>query len=168
MKSAAKLPVADWTTQEWLYFLNGLPRDLGVKRMAELDRAFHLTASGNNEIVHSWLLLAIANDYVSAHARLRDYLVSIGRRKLIVPLYEALLETASGRAMATSIYAVARPGYHPLAQGTVDDLLQAESAMIHDLANWYDLCLFPPPQPSPARRGGSITHDALPGLISRL
>ena len=126
--AAAQLPVADWTTQEWLYFLNGLPRDVGVKRMAELDRAFHLTASGNNEIVHSWLLLAIANDYVSAHARLRDYLVSIGRRKLIVPLYEALLETASGRAMATSIYAVARPGYHPLAQGTVDDLLQAESS----------------------------------------
>ena len=121
--ATTQLPVTDWTTQEWIYFLNRLPRDLGTERMAQLDRAFRLTASGNNEIVHSWLLLAIANDYVSARARLRDYLVSIGRRKLIIPLYEALLETASGRALASSIYRMARPGYHPLAQTTVDNLL---------------------------------------------
>jgi len=120
---AAQLSVTGWTTQEWVYFLNRLPRDLGTQRMTELDRAFALTASGNNEILHSWLLLAIANDYVSARARLRDYLVSIGRRKLIIPLYEALLETATGRSMAASIYSMARSGYHPLAQTTVDSLL---------------------------------------------
>jgi len=122
----AELPVSEWTTQEWLYFLNKLPRDLGNKRMTALDRAFQLTASGNNEIVHSWLLLAIANDHAPARARLRDYLVSIGRRKLIMPLYEALLETPSGRAQAQRIYASARPGYHPLAQSTLDTLLQSD------------------------------------------
>ncbi|MDA3934375.1 MAG: M1 family metallopeptidase [Gammaproteobacteria bacterium] len=126
--SADALPTAAWSTQEWLYFLNKLPRDIGVKRMTELDQAYHFTASGNNEILHSWLLLAIANEYVSANARLRNYLTSIGRRKLIIPLYEALLETASGRAMATSIYTMARPGYHPLAQATVDKLLASTAA----------------------------------------
>lgn len=112
-----------WTTQEWLYFLNNLPDDIGVERMRSLDTAFNLTSSGNNEIAHSWLKLAIHNEYQPAYQRLSEYMISIGRRKLIVPLYEALMETDQGRTMAREIYAQARPGYHPLAQSTIDTII---------------------------------------------
>ena len=37
--TAAKVPVAKWTTHEWLHFLKALPAELDVKRMAELDAA---------------------------------------------------------------------------------------------------------------------------------
>jgi len=121
--AAAKLPVKNWTTHEWLYFLNQLPRDVGVERMAELDKAFKLTDSGNNEVVHSWLKLAIVNNYSVAYNRLDQYLTGIGRRKLITPLYEELMKTEKGQAMAKRIYREARPGYHPLAQGTMDEVV---------------------------------------------
>ena len=54
------------------------------------------------------------------------YLISIGRRKLIVPLYKALAETPAGKAWALEVYEKARPGYHGLAQGTIDGVLKGK------------------------------------------
>ena len=73
-----------------------LPRKLPAERMTELDRQFGLTERGNAEIAHQWLLLAIRNNYAPADARLEAYLTTIGRRKLVLPLYRALIAT-SGR-----------------------------------------------------------------------
>mgnify|MGYP005987558625 CR=1 FL=1 len=52
-----------------------------------------------------------------------EYLIAIGRRKLIVPLYKELAQTKQGKAWALKVYQQARPGYHGLAQGTVDAIL---------------------------------------------
>ena len=49
------------------------------------------------------------------------HLSGIGRRKLIVPLYKSLI-TNGKKEWAQSVYLKARPGYHPLAQGTIDAL----------------------------------------------
>ena len=92
---------------------------------AELDQAFGLTNSTNNEIAHSWLLIAIRNHYRAALPRLREYLIGIGRRKLIVPLYRALMTQDWGQEFARDTYASARPGYHPLAQGTIDNVVSS-------------------------------------------
>ncbi len=92
--------------------------------MAELDRAFGLSKIGNAEIAHEWLLLAIRNHYEAADARLESYLISIGRRKLVLPLYRALFATPTGRARAEAIYAKARPGYHPITAESIDRLMK--------------------------------------------
>ncbi len=113
-----------WSVHEWLYFLNNLPKDMAASRMSELDAAFGLTNSRNNEILHSWFLQAIRYDYAPAFAPMEAYLVGIGRRKLIVPLYEALVETDRGMAFARRAYDKARPGYHPLAVSTIDPIVK--------------------------------------------
>ncbi|MFN8010500.1 MAG: M1 family metallopeptidase [Holophagaceae bacterium] len=119
----ADLPARAWSTQEWLHFLEALPADLGLVRMQELDQAFRLTSQGNAEIAHRWLLLAIKRGYEPAYPRLEQYLVAIGRRKLITPLYEELARTPEGKLRAIDIYRKARPGYHPIAQASLDPLL---------------------------------------------
>ena len=53
-------------------------------------------------------------------------MIRIGRRKLIVPLYRDLAATPDGLAMANSIFAKARDGYHPLAQTTVAEILNPD------------------------------------------
>jgi len=121
--STSAIPVRDWATQEWLHFLSSLPKDLSSARMAELDAAFKLTAAGNSEIAHQWLLMAIRSGYQPADARLEDYLVSIGRRKLTKPLYEELVKSAPGKERALAIYRKARPGYHPIAITTLDAIV---------------------------------------------
>jgi hypothetical protein len=125
MISTADLPTADWTVFEWLHFLNGMPGQLAVAQLASLDARFDLTVSTNSEIAHSWFLLAIRNNYAPAYPALREYLLRVGRRKLIVPLYRALLETEDGRQMAEEIFARARPGYQAVAVATVDALFKS-------------------------------------------
>ena len=114
---------AAWSTQEWVHFIDSLPRKVGRDRLAALDRRLKLTDSPNAEIAHVWFRLAIANRYTTAYPAMERYLIGIGRRKLIVPLYRDLAATAEGKSLAVKIYAKAREGYHPVAQGTVDALL---------------------------------------------
>jgi leukotriene-A4 hydrolase len=92
-------------------------------QLAALDRRFRLTDSTNAEIAHVWFRLAIANPYQAAYPAMERYMVGIGRRKLIVPLYRDLAATPEGRALAAKIYARARDGYHPLTQSAVDQVL---------------------------------------------
>jgi hypothetical protein len=55
------------------------------------------------------------------------YMIGIGRRKLIVPLYRDLAATRDGLALANAIFAKARDGYHPLAQTTVSEILNPKT-----------------------------------------
>lgn len=119
-RAASALPYAAWSTQERLYFLNNLPQPMPRAQLDALDAALRLTDEANSEVAFSWLSIAIRNDYAPAWPRLERYLVSIGRRKLIVPLYEDLMKTPAGAARARAIYAQARPGYHPIATATLD------------------------------------------------
>jgi leukotriene A-4 hydrolase/aminopeptidase len=121
---ASKINTRGWSTQEWLHFLRHLPGPLDRAKMEELDRTFRLTRSGNAEIVHQWLLMAIRSQYEAAYPRLEEYLISIGRRKLIKPLYEELVKTPEGIERAKAIYQKARPGYHPIAVATIDAIVK--------------------------------------------
>jgi leukotriene-A4 hydrolase len=111
---ASAIDTAQWTVHEWLYFLNNMPESLTDKQLAELDSAFSLTKTQNNEIAHSWLMIAVANEYKPAYERLYSYLVSIGRNKLVKPLYRTLSQTPEGKAFAKKAFEEAKPGYHPL------------------------------------------------------
>lgn len=122
-RKASQLDTAKWTTHEWLHFLDNMPANIASDRLAELDAAFKLTASTNNEIAHSWLKDAIRAGYAPAWPRLEQYLTTIGRRKLVKDLYEELLKSPEGTQLARQIYAKARPLYQiPLAQ-QLDELI---------------------------------------------
>ncbi len=125
--TASGIAAKDWTTQEWLHFLTQLPENIGADRLAELDKAFNLTKSGNSEIAFQWLLMSVKNKYAAADARLAEFLTTIGRRKFVKPLYEELAKTPAGKQRADRIYATARPGYHPITQATVDAILKYKS-----------------------------------------
>jgi len=122
--TTAQLPTASWTLHEWLHFINNLPLDVKAERMSSLDKAFDLTHSNNAEIAHAWYLLSVRAGYKVVYPAMSEYLIAIGRRKLIVPLYKELAQTEQGKAWALKVYQQARPGYHGLAQGTVDSILK--------------------------------------------
>jgi len=111
---ASDIETKDWTVHQWLYFLNNMPERLNEQQVAELDAEFSLTKSKNNEIAHSWLMIAVSNQYKPAYERLYNYLTSIGRNKLVKPLYRELSKTPDGKAFAKKAFDEAKPGYHPL------------------------------------------------------
>lgn len=111
---AADIDTANWNYHQWKYFVDNLPQSMTIEQMSELDAVFNFTGHQNNEIAHSWLLHAINNDYKVAWDRLYDYLTTIGRNKLVKPLYAALSKTPEGKAFAKKAFDVAKVGYHPL------------------------------------------------------
>jgi len=120
--AAARIDTSDWVTQQWLRFLSGL-KDPNQKQLAELDKAFGFTRSGNSEVLSAWLSIATRNNYEAANARLELFLMTVGRRKFLVPLYQALLESDDGEARAKAIYQRARMRYHAVSQRTLDKML---------------------------------------------
>lgn len=110
---------AEWTTHEWLHFINALPGDLAQEQFAALDDAFTLSESRNAEIASAWYLKAVAGGYEPAFAPLDAFLMRVGRGKFIYRLYQALID-ADRREWAEQVYERARPGYHPIAQRRID------------------------------------------------
>ena len=84
---------------------------------------FGLTASKNSEILCQWFLAALPAGYSPVMRPLESFLVNVGRRKFLSPLYRELAKTPGGLKRAREIYARARPGYHPVAIGTIDGIL---------------------------------------------
>ena len=114
----------NWSTHEWLHFIRQLPIDLHVSFFEKLDDVFALSNSGNSEILAAWLELSIKNDYMLAHNKkiLEEFLIQIGRRKFLIPLYKALLET-NQRELARSIFERARENYHSVSENSIEALL---------------------------------------------
>ena len=113
-RSAENLNTQGWVVHQWLYFLNNMPEQLSFEQLTELDQAFALTDSSNNEIAHSWLMLVVSNEYKPSYGRLERYLKNIGRNKLVKPLYQGLSQTQQGKAFAKRVFDQAKAGYHPL------------------------------------------------------
>lgn len=123
--ASADIPWDSWVYQERNRFVGSIADDCGADRMAELDAAFAIGQSGNNEVLFSWLEKSIHNNYEVAYPRLEQFLIEVGRRKFLTPLYRAMKETDK-MDMALDIYGKARGNYHAVSTQTMDELLAWE------------------------------------------
>jgi aminopeptidase N len=112
----------DWIYQERYRFLKSIPSSVSVAKLDELNTTFKISSTGNNEVLFAWLEQAVLKGHEASYDRLETFLINVGRRKFLTPLYKALLDTDQTN-MAISIYKKARPNYHSVATGTMDELL---------------------------------------------
>ena len=126
-KAAGSLTTSAWTTHEWLHFLRHLPTELSQEQLTELDDAFGFTKSGNSEILTAWFMHTIKHGYAAADPALEQFLISVGRRKFLQPLYQALVDADPTKEKARAIYEKARPNYHSVSSGTMDKMLDWNS-----------------------------------------
>lgn len=117
--ATADLPAQGWIALEWMHFLNDIDGKATASQLQELDQRFALAKSGNNEIAYRFYLSSIKAGY-NVRAPLQAFLLSVGRQKFVVPLYTALLKNPAEREWARTLYAQARPHYHPVTQSSVD------------------------------------------------
>jgi aminopeptidase N len=119
-----ELPTADlngknWIALEWMHFLNDIAGKANAQQMQELDSSFALGKSGNNEIAYRFFLASVQAGY-NVREPLNKFLMSVGRKKFVVPLYSALLKNPNEKDWAKGVYAKARSHYHPVTQIAVD------------------------------------------------
>ncbi|MEE9272548.1 MAG: M1 family metallopeptidase [Robiginitomaculum sp.] len=117
---ASDIETKDWTTHEWLHFLNSMNRTYSTDKYKDLDDAFHLTGTQNAEIAFAWYMQAIKGNYAAVDTDLEDFLMSVGRGKFIYRLYGALAKNENSLKIGKKVYAKARSGYHPIAQRRID------------------------------------------------
>ena len=125
MESAKDLGVQkeDWTTQEWQHFIRHIPENATAEHLAMLDKEFNFSNCGNAEIMSEWYVLSISKGYHKIDPYMEDFLINVGRRKFLEPIYGELAKTEDGMTQAKNIYAKARPNYHSISYLTIDEIL---------------------------------------------
>jgi aminopeptidase N len=114
----------EWSTHEWLHFLKHLPSsNIVYKSLEDLDTQFGFSNSGNSEILAVWFLQSIKVDYQPAFKPLEKFLVKIGRRKFLQPLYQELAKNKIHKQWAKKVYENARGNYHYVSFNTIDNIL---------------------------------------------
>lgn len=120
---AEEIDISGYTTHHWLYFLRGL-KNLDSIKMHELDQNFNFTQTGNSEIACDWFKHCIDHQYEEAFPALNDFLIRVGRRKFLIPLYTRLAMSPQNKAWAKEVYQTARNGYHSVSYNTIDEVLK--------------------------------------------
>ena len=131
-QGSAKLPdksiTGAWGTQEWVHFLEGMPASLKPEQLQQLDEAYHFTGTPNGEIAMRWYPLAERSGHAAAREEMGKFLERVGRRKLILPIYKALVATPDGLAFAEQAFAKAKPATHPITAGSVEAIIAEAKA----------------------------------------
>ena len=119
---AVALATQSWTTQEWLYFLNCMAAGINLAQAEELDAAFRFTQTPNAEIAAIWFKISLPLGYSAINPNLEEFLLRVGRRKFVLPLYQALIKQDQEKAVA--IYKKARANYHAVTTSSLNELLK--------------------------------------------
>ncbi|AKC86474.1 M1 family metallopeptidase [Pseudoxanthomonas suwonensis] len=133
-RGSAQLPnpqiTVDWGTQAWVHFLEGMGNTLKPEQLAQLDAAYGFSGTPNGEIAMRWYPLALRSGYLEARPAAGEFIERVGRRKLILPIYEELAKTPDGLAFAREAFERARPGYHPITTASVEAVLARAGAVL--------------------------------------
>jgi hypothetical protein len=70
--------------------------------------------------------MAVRAQHEPAYSQMERFLATVGRRKYLKPLYTELMKTPEGQQRARRIYRSARAGYHPIAQTTLDAIVNVQ------------------------------------------
>ncbi|MBM56376.1 MAG: aminopeptidase [Euryarchaeota archaeon] len=129
--STGELSTEDLDWENWLYqeryrFLTNLGEDVTLDQITELNNAYSINSIGNNEVLFAWLEQAIRKNHTDSYERLETFLVNVGRRKFLTPLYRAMKETGQIEMALDIYYNKARKNYHSVATATMDELLPKE------------------------------------------
>jgi leukotriene-A4 hydrolase len=121
----ANIPWDSWSYQERYRFISNFSESVTASDLSDLDRAFDISHTGNNEVLFAWLQQSILKKYEKAYPELENFLVHVGRRKFVAPLFEAMISSDQIQ-LAKNIYAKSRKNYHAVTVGTIDEMLSGE------------------------------------------
>jgi len=119
-----KIERENYTTQEWLAFIRTLPDTLPAGTMALIDKNLNFKSCGNSEIMAEWFVLGIKDNYKAVFPPMRKFLIKVGRRKFLEPIFEELVKTPDNKVWAKDLYKTARNNYHFVTRNTVEEILK--------------------------------------------
>lgn len=110
-------------TQEWLAFIRALPDTLPVKSYQKLDAKLNFKSCGNSEIMFEWYMKNIKANNRVVFPSMKRFLLKVGRRKFVEPLFEELVKTPDNKVWALEVYNEMKDNYHFVTRSTVESIL---------------------------------------------
>lgn len=123
LDGSSKIAFKDWEFNQWLYFLRMVNGVATIDQLKNLDKKYNFSKSGNTEIQAIWLEDNINLKNAAINNSVDEFLGKVGRRKFLMPLYEALVATGQ-KDVAVKIYNKHRDSYHSVSQNSLDRLLK--------------------------------------------
>jgi len=121
-----EIPIANWSPQATVHFINRLPAELPNDQLTKLDEGLGFSDTRNAEIGRTWFIQVAKRRYTPAYEKLEQHLNRFGRGRLIYPVYVALAQNGTDLELARAMFARARSAYHPLTEATIARALEAE------------------------------------------
>jgi len=126
-RSLSEINTEGFTTHHWLCLLRNLELQDSAE-MAALDRAYGFTQKENAEIACLWFVHAAHCHYRVAYPAMESFLLQVGRRKFLMPVYEAMVAAGiESKEEGFAMYLRARPGYHSVSRQSLDELFALET-----------------------------------------
>jgi aminopeptidase N len=122
-KVVEQLTRDQYITQEWQTFIRKLPADISVAKMQQLDKAINFKNWGNSEIMTEWYVLGINNGYEDIKPNIEKFLIKVGRRKYLAPIYKALTKRPNDLEWAKGVFDKAKGGYHFVSKNSIEEML---------------------------------------------
>lgn len=129
MKSTNELGLyhSGWSTQEWIHFIRKIPAETTQREFEMMEDDYGFSQSGNAEIQAEWFIRSIKQQRIDPiQKEMEEFLIRVGRRKFLEPIYEELAKSEEGLAFANRVYEKARSNYHSISYQTIDDILDWE------------------------------------------
>ncbi len=119
IKQRIQVQYTDYLIQEWQLFIRALEPQTNAKRLKMLDQQFYFSQTHNSEILCDWFVLAANSDYIfTIEPQLKAFLQKIGRRKFVLPIYEALARSPEGLRLGRNIFQEAKANYHSVTRNS--------------------------------------------------
>jgi leukotriene-A4 hydrolase len=116
-KQGKELETTGWGTQHWLHFLDLLyEKGTTAQDLKKLNNQFYL-ADKNAEIQRIFYRLCVKNSYKEIYPSMEKFLMQIGRKKLIIPIYKELCENGEKMYVQKLLKAAI---YHPITQMAIE------------------------------------------------
>lgn len=129
MKSTNELGLyqSTWSTQEWMHFIRQIPTETTQREFDMMEDDYSFSQSGNAEIQAEWFIRSIKQQRIDPIKKeMEEFLIRVGRRKFLEPIYEELAKSEKGVEFAKAVYVKARPNYHSISYQTIDEILDWE------------------------------------------
>jgi leukotriene-A4 hydrolase len=115
-----------YITQEWQAFIRRLPEKINPKQLKNLDDQLNFKNWGNSEIMAEWYILGINSGYTAILPDMKRFLMKVGRRKFLAPIYKVLAQKTADLKWAREVYELAKGNYHFVSRSTIETLLYPE------------------------------------------
>jgi leukotriene-A4 hydrolase len=118
--------VASWVTSQTYLFLQYLPRQIPVEHCRALEEAFALDRTRVPNFLSNFFEIAIRSGYREVLPRAEELVATVGRGVIIVPVFQAIAQTAWSRSIARPLFERVRTRHHPIAVSNLAQVLEKE------------------------------------------